>query len=778
MNTYTKLIYIFFCLISLSASSQIGIGTDNPQGALDITSTTSGVLIPRMTSSDRDAISSPANGLLIFNTSNNAFEVFKTSCACWVTITDGGNTPSLNLENTAPYVNSMSYSGKAIVGQTYTANYVYKDLQNDPEGSTSIQWQIASTSTGSDPSNISGATSAIYTPTLSNAGLYIRAIITPRATSGVLNGAQFFGTWTQVEYSNISTVNNLTVSGTVASGNLLTANYTFSGGNGTENTDPVNGSTFVWQTSATNIGTGSSAPLYQNLSYTKNYIPQSDLLGRYIRVGVRAKDNAGLQATNFVYSEWVGPIEVASDTAPTASNVSYSPIPAENVLVTSSYSYSDANFDPEGVSTFQWYRADNTSGANQVAITGATNSTYLVTTSDVNKYIGLGVTPVAQTGTPTKGTEVIYYNSNVVLPVAKFTFTGSPIKQLPFFASNRAMSSQNSIQVEINVTDVGGAVFSSNTVNGYTFGANFTFNSMGIQWITLTASGTQTAYSSNGDNFTITGTGQTIVTKNITVKNSARGSEMVAFSNGAETFNNNGLCQSALVSNGYTNATCTGSVTVGSNSYNLVHINGQCWMSQNIKEGSINPCASTINTGCNIWSNTPLTSDLGYWGFYNSTTINGSAGWGTTELASGEGILYQWSAAMNGATLERSKGVCPEGYHVPSDCEWQYLEHGLGMSLVMQTTNGSWRTTTGEGSKLSMNTQLGNNSSGFSATLSGYRNPTNGAFASRSSVGYYWTSTESTSTLGVRRMLGALQQGVQKSTTDKSYAYSVRCLRD
>lgn len=60
----------FFILFVQITFSQIGIGTDNPNQSaiLDIESTTSGLLIPRMTLAQRNAITLPANGLLIYQT--------------------------------------------------------------------------------------------------------------------------------------------------------------------------------------------------------------------------------------------------------------------------------------------------------------------------------------------------------------------------------------------------------------------------------------------------------------------------------------------------------------------------------------------------------------------------------------------------------------------------------------------------------------------------------------------------------------------------------------
>lgn len=66
-------VYILFILSIISNNnlfSQVGIGTTSPNASsiLDITSTSKGILIPRMTSSQRESISSPANGLMVYQT--------------------------------------------------------------------------------------------------------------------------------------------------------------------------------------------------------------------------------------------------------------------------------------------------------------------------------------------------------------------------------------------------------------------------------------------------------------------------------------------------------------------------------------------------------------------------------------------------------------------------------------------------------------------------------------------------------------------------------------
>ena len=74
-------------VLTATPDGNIGIGTINPEisALLDVSSTTKGFLSPRMRTSERDSISSPANGLIIFNTDSETIDVF----------TNGGGWKSL-----------------------------------------------------------------------------------------------------------------------------------------------------------------------------------------------------------------------------------------------------------------------------------------------------------------------------------------------------------------------------------------------------------------------------------------------------------------------------------------------------------------------------------------------------------------------------------------------------------------------------------------------------------------------------------------------------------
>jgi len=73
-----------------TAGGSVGIGTASPLASaiLDITSTSKGFLAPRMTEAQRNAISSPAAGLLIYNTDDNEYNVYNGSS--WVAVGSGG----------------------------------------------------------------------------------------------------------------------------------------------------------------------------------------------------------------------------------------------------------------------------------------------------------------------------------------------------------------------------------------------------------------------------------------------------------------------------------------------------------------------------------------------------------------------------------------------------------------------------------------------------------------------------------------------------------------
>lgn len=81
------------------ANAQIGIGTITPNASsvLDITSTTQGMLTPRMTTIQRNAIATPADGLIVYDTDLKSFYFYSAGTSSWIAINSGGS-PRLNFK--------------------------------------------------------------------------------------------------------------------------------------------------------------------------------------------------------------------------------------------------------------------------------------------------------------------------------------------------------------------------------------------------------------------------------------------------------------------------------------------------------------------------------------------------------------------------------------------------------------------------------------------------------------------------------------------------------
>jgi uncharacterized protein (TIGR02145 family) len=112
------------------------------------------------------------------------------------------------------------------------------------------------------------------------------------------------------------------------------------------------------------------------------------------------------------------------------------------------------------------------------------------------------------------------------------------------------------------------------------------------------------------------------------------------------------------------------------NIYNTVHIGNQCWTQSNLNVTKFRNGDDIANlTNGSQWSGTPP-SATGAWCSYNNNSANDAT----------NGKLYNWYAVND------SRGLCPTGWHVPSDGEWTTLTNGLGGTSV---AGGAMKTTTG-----------------------------------------------------------------------------------
>jgi hypothetical protein len=95
----------------LQAQNSIGIGTQSPHSSavLDVSSTTRGLLAPRMTTAQRNGIVSPANGLLVYDTDVNSF--FNYNGSAWVNLAAGGGGNGWSLTGNAGTIAGSNFIG-------------------------------------------------------------------------------------------------------------------------------------------------------------------------------------------------------------------------------------------------------------------------------------------------------------------------------------------------------------------------------------------------------------------------------------------------------------------------------------------------------------------------------------------------------------------------------------------------------------------------------------------------------------------------------------------
>jgi hypothetical protein len=152
-----KQLFTFLAAVLLTATTyaQVGVGTTTPDtsSALDITSTTKGLLIPRMTETQRDAISSPATGLMIYLT-DGTVGFYYYNGSSWVEVAATSKTYSVNtfyaeLGGYVIEVNSDGTPGLVVAMQDqgtsnwYEANDLLSNASNhDTNGAKFKDWRL------------------------------------------------------------------------------------------------------------------------------------------------------------------------------------------------------------------------------------------------------------------------------------------------------------------------------------------------------------------------------------------------------------------------------------------------------------------------------------------------------------------------------------------------------------------------------------------------------------------------------------------------------------
>lgn len=201
---------------------------------------------------------------------------------------------------------------------------------------------------------------------------------------------------------------------------------------------------------------------------------------------------------------------------------------------------------------------------------------------------------------------------------------------------------------------------------------------------------------------------------------------------------------------------------IDGNFYNTVKIGEQCWMKENLKVIR-NPQKGSLIRDCKS-----VCGDIDR-GVYTTSFCHGVQY--TSNCKQFFGNLYTWDTAMNGSTQEGVQGICPDGWHIPTDLEWHSLEKGLSDGSCLDSRIGEWDCNPA-GAKLKQD-----GSSSFEGFLAGGSDRFGGGGEGKQ--GYFWSSTETENKNDAwYRIIGSDSSMIARNTYSKKAGYSVRCLKD
>jgi uncharacterized protein (TIGR02145 family) len=186
----------------------------------------------------------------------------------------------------------------------------------------------------------------------------------------------------------------------------------------------------------------------------------------------------------------------------------------------------------------------------------------------------------------------------------------------------------------------------------------------------------------------------------------------------------------------------------------------------------------TVTIGDQVW----MAENLNYANGVKTPSLNGR-NWCCDDKPANcnvGGRLYTWAAAIDsvktgcgyGSTCSPTlpvQGICPTGWHLPSNVEWNTLFTAVGGSDIAGKVLKSQSDWYSNGN--------GTDTFGFSALPAGYRSRS-GEFIHEGSFAYFWSSTEYNSYHAYRIYLGYGSDDPNLDYNYKYIGYSIRCVKD
>ncbi|MDY6327298.1 MAG: FISUMP domain-containing protein, partial [Bacteroidales bacterium] len=230
------------------------------------------------------------------------------------------------------------------------------------------------------------------------------------------------------------------------------------------------------------------------------------------------------------------------------------------------------------------------------------------------------------------------------------------------------------------------------------------------------------------------------------------------------------------------------------NVYNTVQIGNQCWMRENLRT------TTSPSTGNRLI--TDNSTDRTFTGKQARWYGNDSAQYAPQNY----GLLYNWNAAVdtfnstygefsvndnadNAVSVtfnSNRRGICPEGWHLPSDAEWDTLKKyvssqsqyicGSKNSYIARSLAFTSGWSSSDSSCAVGNVLNTNNNTGFSAVPAG--NNVGAQFNHRTYTATFWSSTQAEKRNATNQYMLFNSAEVNEHNNLKSYGFSVRCIKD
>jgi uncharacterized protein (TIGR02145 family) len=247
---------------------------------------------------------------------------------------------------------------------------------------------------------------------------------------------------------------------------------------------------------------------------------------------------------------------------------------------------------------------------------------------------------------------------------------------------------------------------------------------------------------------------------------------------------------------------CGDTVDYGGQIYNTVLIGSQCWFKENLNvgtktnSGSSEPTCREVPSGWGMWSCQIATSTVEKYCYdnldSNCATYGGLYEWpemmGFSYLCNYADFSSGSSNCGSGTTYTINsvhQGICPTGWHIPSDPDWHILELGLANPSNETNCNGGLlegATCSPAGIKLRASVSdappwNGDNASGFKVLPAGVRQ-SDGSFIEKNSTAYFWSASTINSGMALARSHYAAQWGVYRGEGWRIGGWSVRCVKN